>query len=78
MQTPRPPLAPGSPFPDCELTDHSGNRRTLSELAAGDPEVSAALRAGLGARWTFLSDADRSVRARLGLRESTDKDLVLV
>jgi peroxiredoxin len=108
-------LAPGSPFPDCELTDHSGNRRTLSELVAGDPavlqfyrgwwcpkeqaffrrlvafqeevevayariisvsvdppEVSAAFRAGLGARWTFLSDADRSVQARLGLRESTD------
>jgi peroxiredoxin len=115
VQTPRPPLAPGSSFPDCELTDHSGNRRTLSELVAGDPavlqfyrgwwcpkeqayfrrmvafqdevevayarvisvsvdppEVSAALRAGLGARWTFLSDADRSVQARLGLRESTD------
>ena len=34
--------------------------------------MSAAFRAGLGARWTFLSDADRSVQARLGLRESTD------
>jgi peroxiredoxin len=38
-----------------------------------DPaEVAAAFRAGLGARWTFLSDADRSVQARLRLRETTD------
>jgi peroxiredoxin len=36
------------------------------------PEVSAAFRAGLSARWTFLSDTDRSLQARLGLRESTD------
>jgi peroxiredoxin len=34
--------------------------------------VSAALRAGLGARWTFLSDTDRSVQVALGLRETTD------
>ena len=102
MQT----LLPGSRFPDCELIDHSGNRRMLSDLVAGDPavlqfyrgwwcpkeqaffrrmvafqdevevayarvisvsvdppDVSAAFRAGLGARWTFLSDADRSVQA---------------
>ncbi|MDA0161671.1 redoxin domain-containing protein [Solirubrobacter ginsenosidimutans] len=108
-------LVPGSHFPDCALTDHAGNRRTLAELVAGDPavlhfyrgwwcpkeqaffrrlvafqdevevaysrvisvsvdppEVSAAFRAGLGARWTFLSDADRSVQAQLGLRETTD------
>ena len=32
-------LAPGSHFPDVELIDHSGNRRTLSELIAGDPAV---------------------------------------
>ena len=36
------------------------------------PRVSAAFRAGLGARWTFLSDVDRAVQARLHLRESTD------
>ena len=108
-------LVPGSRFPDCELTDHAGNRRTLSELVAGDPavlqfyrgwwcpkeqaffrrlaafqgevevaysrvisvsvdppEVSAAFRAGIGARWTFLSDADRAAQAQLGLRETTD------
>src|SRR5262245_39365590 len=34
--------------------------------------VSAAFRAGLGARWTFLSDHDRAVLAQLGLRETTD------
>jgi peroxiredoxin len=34
--------------------------------------VSAAFRAGLGARWTFLSDPDRTVQRRLGLRETTD------
>ena len=36
------------------------------------PAVSAAFRAGLGARWTFLSDPGRSVQAQLGLRETTD------
>jgi peroxiredoxin len=108
-------LAPGTTFPDCTLTDHAGNRRTLSELTSGDPAVlqfyrgwwcpkeqayfrrlvalqdevevayariisvsvdppavAAAFRAGLGARWTFLSDPDRSVQAQLGLRETTD------
>ena len=38
------------------------------------PEVSAAFRAGLGARWTFLSDVDRTVQEQLGLRETTDTD----
>ncbi len=36
------------------------------------PAVSAAFRAGLGARWTFLSDPDRAVQASLALRETTD------
>ena len=36
------------------------------------PAVSAAFRAGLGARWTFLSDPGRSVQTELGLRETTD------
>jgi peroxiredoxin len=36
------------------------------------PEVAAAFRAGLDARWTFLSDAERRYQAELGLRETTD------
>jgi peroxiredoxin len=36
------------------------------------PAVSAAFRAGLGARWTFLSDPDRQVQDQLRLRETTD------
>ena len=38
-----------------------------------DPSpVSAAFRAGLGARWTFLSDSERVWLDRLELRETTD------
>ena len=36
------------------------------------PPVAAAFRAGLGARWTFLCDPDRTALERLGLRETTD------
>ena len=36
------------------------------------PAVSAAFRAGLGARWTFLSDPEREVQTQLRLRETTD------
>lgn len=36
------------------------------------PEVQAAFRAGLGARYTFLSDAGRVWLDRLGLLEETD------
>lgn len=111
----RPGLSPGAVLPDFILTDHAGNRRSLSELVAGDPALvqfyrgwwcpkeqaffrrlvalqdeaevaycrfvsvsvdppatAAAFRAGLGARWTFLSDPDRLVQQRLGLRETTD------
>jgi peroxiredoxin len=108
-------LAPGAGFPDLGLPDHTGRRRTLSELTGGDPvalftsrgwwcpkeqrymrelcrlqdefevayakivvvsvdspEVQSAFRAGLGARFTFLSDVDRGWIDRLGLREGTD------
>jgi len=111
MSTPQ----PGGRFPDLELPDHAGNRRSLSELAAGDPlylnfyrgfwcpkeqaffrrlvrlqdeaevaytrfasvsvdppELAAAFRAGVGARWTFLSDTDRRHQAELDLLETTD------
>ena len=36
------------------------------------PEVAAAYRAGIDARWTFLCDPDRTVQKELGLRETTD------
>ena len=41
-------------------------------ISVDPPEVLAAFRAGLDARWTFLSDADRRYLDELGLRESTD------
>jgi peroxiredoxin len=44
----------------------------IVSVSIDPPEVTAAFRAGLGARWTFLSDADRSVQRELGLRETTD------
>jgi peroxiredoxin len=45
--------------------------RILS-ISVDPPAVSAAFRAGLGARWTFLSDPKRDVQAELSLRETTD------
>jgi peroxiredoxin len=45
--------------------------RILS-VSVDPPEVVAAFRAGLGARWTFLSDPERRAQERLGLRETTD------
>jgi len=44
----------------------------IVSVSVDPPAVSAAFRAGLGARWTFLSDPARSVQAKLGLRETTD------
>jgi peroxiredoxin len=44
----------------------------LVSVSVDPPEVAAAFRAGLGARWTFLCDAERSVQAELALRERTD------
>jgi peroxiredoxin len=44
----------------------------IISVSVDPPPVSAAFRAGLGARWTFLSDPARSVQAELGLRETTD------
>ena len=45
--------------------------RILS-ISVDPPQVNAAFRAGLGARWTFLSDPDRELQTRLRLRETTD------
>ena len=41
-------------------------------VSVDPPEVQAAFRAGFGARFLFLSDADRRWLDRLGLRETTD------
>jgi peroxiredoxin len=48
-----------------------GYVRFLS-VSVDAPTVSAAFRAGLGARWTFLCDPDHRVVEELGLRETTD------
>src|SRR5215208_3560456 len=44
----------------------------IVSLSVDAPEVTAAYRAGLGARWSFLCDPDRVALARLALRETTD------
>jgi peroxiredoxin len=44
----------------------------MVSVSVEPPAVSAAFRAGLDARWTFLSDVDRSWQAALDLREVTD------
>jgi peroxiredoxin len=41
-------------------------------VSVDPPEVEAAFRAGVGARWTFLSDAERTYPEQLQLREVTD------
>jgi peroxiredoxin len=41
-------------------------------VSVDSPEVQSAFRAGLGARFTFLSDAERRWLPRLGLLEGTD------
>ncbi len=41
-------------------------------VSVDPPEVQAGFRAGIGARWTFLSDASRSHIGELGLMEMTD------
>jgi peroxiredoxin len=39
-------IVPGAVFPDYELSDHRGTRRTLSELQKGDPLVLVLSRGG--------------------------------
>lgn len=41
-------------------------------VSVDPPGVAAAFRAGLGARWTFLSDENRRYQTELDLRETTD------
>lgn len=44
----------------------------IAVISVDSPETQSAFRAGLGARFTFLSDGGRRWLGRLGLRESTD------
>jgi len=44
----------------------------MISLSVDPPEVTSALRAALGARWTFLCDPERVALERLDLRETTD------
>ena len=57
----------------CELQDEFevGYAR-LVVVSVDPPEVQSAFRAGLGARFAFLSDAERHWLPRLGLLETTD------
>ncbi len=42
-------------------------------VSVDPPRVQEAFKAGLGARFPFLSDEDRSLTDRLGISESTDR-----
>jgi peroxiredoxin len=44
----------------------------IVSICVDPPEVTAAFRAGIGARWTFLCDPERTALEELGLRETTD------
>lgn len=44
----------------------------IAVISVDAPEVQSAFRAGLGARFAFLSDAERRWLSRLGLRETSD------
>ncbi len=61
-------------LPEYRLRSRTRRRSHIREVRLGEhrppPEVtSSAFRAGLGARWAFLSDADRQSPDRLGLRD---------
>jgi len=44
----------------------------MVSISVDPPAVAYAYRAGLGARWTFLCDPERTGLQELGLRETTD------
>ncbi|CAN5623880.1 hypothetical protein BH24ACT26_BH24ACT26_20160 [soil metagenome] len=44
----------------------------IVSVTVDPPSATAAFRAGLGARWTFLSDEDRRAQSELDLEERTD------
>jgi len=111
----RPDIVPGARFPDYELTDHTRQRRTLSEIQGRDPMIVVLsrghfcpkdhqqhlelasffpkiavgytkivtitpdnvlelneFRQSVGAQWTFLSDARRTIQKDLDIAEYTD------
>jgi peroxiredoxin len=45
----------------------------IVSVSVDPPEVAAAFRAGIGARWTFLCDPGRRYLDELELRETTDR-----
>ena len=56
-----------------ELQDEAEVAYTrIVSVSVDASEVQAAFRAGLGARWTFLSDSERRYLDELELRETTD------
>lgn len=46
----------------------------LVSVSVEPPQVQAAVRAGMGARWPFLSDEDRTAQTELDLLEHTDAE----
>jgi peroxiredoxin len=57
----------------CRLQDEAEVAYTrIAVVSVDPPEVQSAFRAGLGARFPFLSDAERRWLPRLGLLEGTD------
>jgi len=77
-------IVPGAAFPDYELSDHTTQRRKLSELQGGDPMVvvlsrggfleTNEFRSGVGAHWPFLSDPGRTIQKDLDIAEYTDPE----
>ena len=45
----------------------------MASLSVEPPDISFAFRAGLGARWTFLCDPERTTLNHVGLEETTDE-----
>lgn len=49
----------------------------LAAVSADPPPIQAAFRAGLGAQWTFLSDAERRVIRQIGILDTTEGEYAL-
>ena len=53
-------------------SSRAGSLIPPAKVSVDPPDANSAFRAGLGARWTFLSDHERRYVDELGLRETTD------